>query len=64
MYGIWIALSCTADRARQMARSAVGNEAGALTLEWIVIAAALVAAGAVAAGIFSRAIRDAATSLP
>ncbi len=46
MYGIWIALSCTADRARAAVRNTVRNEAGALTLEWIIIAAALVGAGA------------------
>ncbi len=64
MYGIWIALSCTADRARSRVRAAVRNAAGALTLEWIIIAAAMVAAGAVAAAIFNKAIRDAAKTLP
>ncbi len=64
MYGIWIALRCRTDRARSRVRGAVSNEAGALTLEWIIIATALVAAGAIAAAIFNKAIRDAANSLP
>jgi hypothetical protein len=64
VYSIWMALSYTVDRVRRTVRATVRNDAGALTLEWIIIAAALVAAGAIAAGIFNKAIRDAARSLP
>jgi hypothetical protein len=64
VHGIWNALSYTVDRARRKVRATVRNQTGALTLEWIIIAAALVAAGAIAASIFNKAIRDAAKSLP
>jgi len=39
-------------RARSVGRAVFGNEAGAITLEWIVIAVALVAAATAAAWAF------------
>jgi hypothetical protein len=59
-----VALAYLSDRARSRVRSVVTNEAGALTLEWIIIAVALVAAGAIAAGLFNAAIRAEARNLP
>jgi hypothetical protein len=64
MHIIWTALSYLADRARIRVRATISNEAGALTLEWIIIAVALVAAGAIAAGLFNAAIRAEAKNLP
>jgi hypothetical protein len=64
MYAIWTSVSYLADRARIRVRAVIRNEAGALTLEWIIIAVALVAAGAIAAGLFNAAIRAEAKSLP
>jgi hypothetical protein len=54
------------DRARCRARAALdGNpESGALTLEWIVIAAILVAAAGAAAVFFNRAITTETGKLP
>jgi hypothetical protein len=51
-------------RARRLGRAAFRNDAGALTLEWIVIAAALVVAVGVAAVLFKNAIRAEAKKLP
>jgi hypothetical protein len=64
MRATWVALRYLADRARARARAVVSNEAGALTLEWIIIAVALVAAGAIAAALFNAAIRAEARHLP
>ncbi|HUJ07867.1 MAG TPA: hypothetical protein VLX31_17315 [Streptosporangiaceae bacterium] len=64
MYSLWIAMTYATDVARSKVRAMVKNEVGALTLEWIVIAVALVAAGAIAAGIFDKAINDEANKLP
>jgi hypothetical protein len=64
MYASLISLRHLADRARARVRAAVTNEAGALTLEWIIIAVALVAAGAIAAALFNAAIRAEAKNLP
>jgi hypothetical protein len=64
MFTSWISLRYLTDRARARVRAAVSNEAGALTLEWIIIAVALVAAGAIAAGLFNAAIRAEAKNLP
>ncbi|HVB46428.1 MAG TPA: hypothetical protein VNF47_27475 [Streptosporangiaceae bacterium] len=62
---MWLAVSYLAAHARSRGRALFrGNEIGALTLEWIVIAAALVAAVAVGAGIFRSAIRAEARKLP
>ncbi len=59
-----LAIRHLSDRARARVRVMVSNEAGALTLEWIIIAVALVAAGAIAAGLFNAAIRAEAKHLP
>lgn len=64
MNAMWIAVHYAADRARRRIRAAVRNEFGALTLEWIVIAAALVVAGGIAAALFNTAIRNEAKRLP
>ncbi len=50
-------------RARKLGRVLFRSDAGALTLEWIVIAALLVAAVAIAKPLFEAAIRAAATNL-
>lgn len=44
-------------RARSLGRAIFGNEAGALTLEWIVIAVALVFAAGIAVTAFDKKIR-------
>ncbi len=64
MYSLWTAMTYATDLARSKIRARVKNEVGALTLEWIIIAVALVAAGAIAAGIFDKAINDEANKLP
>jgi hypothetical protein len=64
MYSIWIVMNGVAGQVRRRIRSVVRNEAGALTLEWIIIAVALVAAGSIAAVLFDAAIRNEATKLP
>ena len=64
MYSIWTVINGVAGRVRPRIRSVVSNEAGALTLEWIIIAVALVAAGGIAAVLFDAAIRGEATKLP
>jgi hypothetical protein len=50
------AVSYLGMRARSLGRAVFGNEAGAITLEWIVIAVALVAAATVAAVAFRKKI--------
>jgi hypothetical protein len=64
MYAMWITIGYLADQARSRIRNAVRNDAGALTLEWIVIAVALVAAGGIAAALFDASIRSEANNLP
>jgi hypothetical protein len=49
-----------AGRARRFGRAIFRNDAGALTLEWIVIAGLLVAAALLAYPLFRSAIRGAA----
>lgn len=62
---MWLTVRYLGARARDRGRALFrGNEAGALTLEWIVIAAALVVAVGAASIIFRNAIRAAAKSLP
>ena len=51
-------------RARRLGRAIFRNDAGALTLEWLVIAVALVAAVTVAAVLFKNAIKAEAKKLP
>jgi hypothetical protein len=58
------AVSYLGMRARKLGRTIFRNDAGALTLEWIVIAAALVAAVGVAAFLFKNAIKAEAKKLP
>jgi hypothetical protein len=64
MYSMWTAMNGVAGQVRRRIRRVVRNEAGALTLEWIIIAVALVAAGGIAAVLFDAAIRSEATKLP
>lgn len=66
MTAMWLAASYLLDRARCRARAALDGdpESGALSLEWIVIAVALVAAAGVAGGLITVAIKSAAGSLP
>jgi len=52
-----------AGRARQLGRAIFRNDAGALTLEWIVIAGLLVVATGVAIPLFEAAIRGQATKM-
>lgn len=62
----WVAVSWAAHRARRrlLAVLAGDREAGALSLEWIVIAVLLVAAAGVAYGLFRGAIQAEAKKLP
>lgn len=53
MKTMYMAVSYLGMRARRLGRALFGNDTGALTLEWIVIAVALVVA-ATAAGIFFK----------
>jgi hypothetical protein len=50
--------------ARRAGRAAFRSEAGALTLEWIVIGAALVVLVGVAAGYFTNALKAENAKLP
>jgi hypothetical protein len=61
---IYAAISYLGMRARRIGRAVFRNDVGALTLEWIVIAVALVGAVAVALTIFKNAIRAEAKKLP
>jgi hypothetical protein len=63
---MWLLVSCLADRVRARARAVLsgGRDAGALSLEWVVIAVALVAAAGIAAALISGAIKSAGSSLP
>ena len=58
------AVSYLGMRARKLGRAIFHNDAGALTLEWIVIAAALVVAVGVAAALFKNSIKAEAKKLP
>jgi hypothetical protein len=66
MNAMWLAVSCLVDRARRRARTALdGNpESGALSLEWILIAVAVVGAAALAGTLITAAIHSAAGGLP
>jgi hypothetical protein len=61
---MYLVVSYLGMRARKLGRTIFRNDAGALTLEWIVIAAGLVVAAGVAYGIFHSAILAAAKKLP
>jgi hypothetical protein len=61
---MWFTASYVAEKVRGRLRAVFGDERGALSLEWIVIAVALVAAGAIAAALFNAAIRTEAGNLP
>jgi hypothetical protein len=52
-----------AGRARRLGRAIFRNDAGALTLEWIVIAGLLVAGALVAYPLFKSAINSQATKM-
>jgi len=58
-----MAASYLAGRARQVGRTIFRNDAGALTLEWIVIAGLLVAGALVAYPLFKSAISSQATKM-
>ncbi len=57
-------VSYVAARARRAGRVVFRNDAGALTLEWLVIGAALVIAVGVGAKLFTSAIKAEAGKLP
>jgi hypothetical protein len=61
---MYLAASYVAMHARKLGRTVFRSEAGALTLEWIVIAVLLVAAAGVGAGLLTKAIRGEAKKLP
>jgi hypothetical protein len=63
---MWFTASYAAEKVRGRLRAVLddNSERGALSLEWIVIAVALVAAGAIAAALFNAAINAAGTGLP
>jgi hypothetical protein len=62
----WLTAEYLAELVKRRLRAVFGvrSERGALSLEWIVIAVALVAAAGVAAVLFTRAIRAEAGKLP
>jgi len=66
MEEMWLAVTYLAAQARSRASPVFngGNERGALTLEWIVIAAGLVVAAGIAYGLFKNAITAEAKKLP
>lgn len=64
METMYQAVSYLGMRARRLGRAVFRSDAGALTLEWIVIAAALVVAVGVAAALFKNAIKAEAKKLP
>jgi hypothetical protein len=66
MTAMWLLASWLVDRARARARAVLDGdrESGALSLEWLVIAVALVAAAGVAAGLITASIKSAGSSLP
>ena len=61
---MYLAARYLAMRARSLGRTIFRNDAGALTLEWIVIAVLLVAAAGIGAGLLDKAIRGEAKKLP
>ena len=61
---MYLAASYLVMRARSLGRTVFKNDAGALTLEWIVIAVLLVAAAGIGAGLLDKAIRGEAKKLP
>jgi hypothetical protein len=63
---MWLIVRYLVDRARYRARCALDGhpESGALTLEWLVIGALLVAAATAAAAIFKSKVVAYAHSLP
>jgi len=63
---MWLTVNYVAEQVRRRLRAVFdeNSERGALSLEWIVIAVALVAAGAIAAALFNAAIRSEAGNLP
>jgi hypothetical protein len=63
---MWLIVRYLVDRARYRARRALDGhpESGALTLEWLVIGALLVAAATAAAAIFKNKVVAYAHSLP
>jgi len=63
---MWMAVRYLLDLARYRARAALDGhpESGALTLEWLVIAAILVAAAGATAAIFKSKVVALANSLP
>lgn len=66
MTAMWLLASYLADRIRARARAvrAGDRESGALSLEWLVIAVALVAAAGIAAGLITASIKSAGSTLP
>lgn len=56
METIYQAVNYLGMRARTLGRAIFRNEAGAITLEWLVIAAALFIAAGLAASVFSKKI--------
>jgi hypothetical protein len=63
---LWSVLSYLITDIRCRVRRALDGDpqSGALSLEWLVIAVALVAAGAIAAALFDKAVKGEAKSLP
>jgi hypothetical protein len=58
-----VAFKFVTARARRLVRAISYSESGALTLEWLVIAAILVAAVGIAGGIFEGVVKAAAHKL-
>lgn len=65
MNTVWLTVNYLAGRIRRrIGLSGPGRDAGALSLEWIVIAVLLVTAAGIAYALFKNAITAEATKLP
>jgi len=66
MNELWLAMRFLLDHAHSRAKAALRGdlEAGALTIEWIVIAVSVAAAAAIAYGLFKASINREAAKLP
>jgi len=64
MKTMYLAVDYLGMRARRLGRAIFRNDAGALTLEWIVIAVGLVAAAGVGGVLLTNAIKGEAKKLP
>jgi hypothetical protein len=64
MNTMYLAVSYLGMRARRLGRAIFGNDAGAITLEWLVIAVALVLAAGVAGAYFTSRVKAEEHKIP